>query len=113
MDFMGNKNLLESVFPSLKEGVTPVKKHSHLNEFILPNDVTITTHDTASAINAALLSILECMPDKNSNRNLVIGFDTKWNVSLLDHGAMKCSNIAIIQIAFEDPVYILQVTIDS
>lgn len=108
-DTMLDKNLLEAAFPSLRQGVTPVEKYSHLDEFFLPNNVTITTHDTASAINAALLLILDHVPDENSNENLVIGFDTKWNMSLSDHGVMKRGDIAIIQIAYQDRVYILQV----
>lgn len=109
-DTMLDKNLLESAFPSLREGVTPVEKYSHLDEFVLPNNVTITMHDTVSAINAALLSILDCMPDESSTTYLAIGFDTEWNFSLSDHGAMKRGSIAIVQIAHEDRVYILQVS---
>lgn len=108
-DTMLDKNLLEAAFPSLREGVTLVEKYSNLDEFCLPDDVTVTTHDTISAINAALLSILDHVPDESSNEDLVIGFDTEWNFSLSDHGAMKRGDIAIIQIAFKKRIYILQV----
>lgn len=110
-DTMLDKLFLETVFPSLREGVCPIEKYSQLEEYILPDSITITTHDTVAAINSILLPILDAIPDEDSDGYLVVGFDAEWNVSISDHGAMERGDVAIVQIAFEDNVYILQVCI--
>jgi hypothetical protein len=40
---------------------------------------------------------------------LVVGFDAEWNVTISDAGQHEHGEIAIVQIAYEKRVYILQV----
>ncbi|KIM37653.1 hypothetical protein M413DRAFT_49570, partial [Hebeloma cylindrosporum] len=40
-DNMSDKKFLEDCFPSLRQGVTPIEKHGHLEEFVIPSEVPI------------------------------------------------------------------------
>lgn len=108
-DNMSDRNLLESAFPSLRNGVTPVEKYSHLPPFSLPRNVTVNVYHTRSAIDAALSTIMDDIPSNESMKDLVIGFDVEWNVEMTDVGTFSRGEIAIAQIAYENRVYILQV----
>ena len=108
-DNMSDKSLLETAFPSLREGVAPVEKYSNLEPFALPEDVQVDVRDNESAINAALSTIINDLPTEASAPDLVIGFDAEWNVGVSDSGVFTRGEIAIIQIAYEKRVYILQV----
>ncbi len=62
-----------------------------------------------NAINVALSTIVNCIPVEEGEQDLVIGFDTEWNMRLEDNGQCERGIIATIQIAFEKRVEILQV----
>ncbi|EKM80528.1 hypothetical protein AGABI1DRAFT_91692 [Agaricus bisporus var. burnettii JB137-S8] len=77
-DNMIDKAFLEGIFPSLRQGVTPVEKYSQLEPFTIPSDINIYVKKTPSTINDAMRQILDNLEDEN--QKLVIGFDTEWNM---------------------------------
>lgn len=109
-DNMADKSFLESSFNSLREAVVPVEKYGNLEPFILPSDVQIFARTGDSAINAALSTILDQVPTDDSS-DLIVGYDSEWNFTLSDNGQQERGEIAIVQIAYEKRVYILQVSL--
>jgi hypothetical protein len=107
-DNIADKSFLESSFDSLREAVVPVEKYGNLEPFVLPSDVQIFVRTGDSAINAALSTIIDQVPTDDSS-DLVVGYDSEWNVTLSDTGQQERGEIAIVQIAYEKRVYILQV----
>ena len=61
-DNISDKKFLEDCFPSLRDSVTPVEKHGHLEEFIIPSDVPILIKNNTNAINDAMHTILDEIP---------------------------------------------------
>lgn len=108
-DNMSDKAFLESSFPSLRENLVPVERYSSLEPFVLPDDIQIHVKDEAAAINAVLSTILDDVPLEESEPDLVIGFDAEWNVSISDYGSFTRGKVAVVQIAYERHIYILQV----
>ncbi|KAF6759179.1 hypothetical protein DFP72DRAFT_1102402 [Ephemerocybe angulata] len=109
-DNITDRAFLETSFPSLRVGVTPVEKYGHLPAFTLPPGVTTLVRGEESAINVALSTILEHVPIGEDEDEVVVGFDCEWNVEGLGHGRVEQGDIAIVQLAFEDRVYILQIS---
>lgn len=107
-DNMSDKSLLESAFPSLRQNITAVEKYSHLEQFSLPDEVQVDVKNKDTAINAALSTIINDIPTNASEPDLVVGFDAEWNVGTTDGGAFTRGKIAVVQIAYEKRVYILQ-----
>jgi len=108
-DNMADKSFLESSFDSLRENVVPVEKYGNLEPFILPADVQIFVRTGDTAINAALSTIIDQVPMDDDGSELVVGFDSEWNITISDTGQHERGEIAIVQIAYEKRVYILQV----
>lgn len=108
MDNMSDKAFLESSFPSLRKDVVPIEKYGNLDLFSLPSTVQVTVLSEKSTINAALSTILDDVPIDESDKDLVIGFDAEWNV-WMDGAKFTRGDIAVVQIAYEARVYILQV----
>lgn len=107
-DNMSDKKFLEDCFPSLREGVTPVEKYGHLEELFVPSEVPILIKNTSEAINDAMRTILDDIPDDEGS--IVVGFDSEWNVEVSPQGKVtRRGRTAIIQIAYKDHIYILQV----
>ncbi|TFK45259.1 hypothetical protein OE88DRAFT_1594242, partial [Heliocybe sulcata] len=104
-DNMADKQFLEASFPSLRRDVIPVEKHAHLEPLQIPNDVQIYVRATAATIDAAVLSIIDRIPEDGY---LTVGFDTEWNVDLANPDAGR-SPPAIIQIAVGNQIHIFQV----
>ena len=88
--------------------VVPVEKHGNLEPFVLSSDVQIFVQTGDSAINAALSTIIDQVPTDDSS-DLIVRYDSEWNVILSDTGQQERGEIAIVQIAYEKRVYILQV----
>jgi hypothetical protein len=61
-DNISDKKFLEDCFPSLRRGVTPVEKHGHLEEFIIPSNIPILVKNNTNAINDAMRTILDDIP---------------------------------------------------
>ena len=60
-------------------------------------------------MNDAVRTILEDVPENEGC--VVVGFDSEWNVELASNGRVQQQGkMAIIQIAYESRVYILQVS---
>ncbi|KAJ7206804.1 hypothetical protein GGX14DRAFT_637030 [Mycena pura] len=107
-DNMVDKAMLEKNFPSLTEAVVPVDKYSHLPLFSTPDFVCApTVLDSETAINNAMRAILDDVPEGGQ---LVVGFDSEWNVDMTQYGRFGGrSPPAVVQIAYRDSVFILQV----
>ncbi|KAJ7060520.1 hypothetical protein C8F01DRAFT_951498, partial [Mycena amicta] len=101
-----DKNLLESVFPSLTKDVVPVNKHADKAVYNLPDNVQISISYSVLQITDAISGILHDLNSGNSNEKLVVGFDMEWNVNRNTPGQQPT---AIIQIAYKQTVHILQV----
>ena len=109
-DNISDKKFLEDCFPSLRQGVTPVEKYGHLEELVVPSSTPILVKNNPNAINDAMRTILDDIPQDQGS--IVIGFDSEWNVDVSAQGRItRCGRTAIIQIAYENRIYILQVTI--
>jgi len=106
---MADKSFLEAVFASLRDNVIPIEKYSCLEPFRLPADVRVEVKDEPAAVNAALLTILDDVPLEESDPDIVVGFDAEWNVSISDGGVYTRGEIAVVQIAYQRRVYIIQV----
>ena len=109
-DNISDKKFLEDCFPSLRQGVTPVEKYGHLEELVIPSSTPILVKNNPNAINDAMRTILDDIPQDQGS--IVIGFDSEWNVDVSAQGRItRHGRTAIIQIAYENRIYILQVTI--
>ena len=109
-DNMADKSFLESSFPSLRRGVIPVEKYGDLEPFVLPHDIQISVRREEQAINSALATIVNRVPVSEDAPDLIVGYDSEWNLAITSDGKHERGEIAIIQIAFERRVYILQVS---
>ncbi|KAJ7220545.1 hypothetical protein GGX14DRAFT_559337 [Mycena pura] len=107
-DNMVDKAMLEKIFPSLLEAVVPVDKYSHLSPFPTPAFVlNPKVLDCETDINNTMQAILEDVPEDG---HIVVGFDSEWNVDMTQYGRFGShSPPAVVQIAYKDSVFILQV----
>ncbi|KAF8241015.1 hypothetical protein L208DRAFT_2796 [Tricholoma matsutake] len=110
-DNMSDKSFLKSSFPSLRADVKPIDKYSHLEPFLLPADVKVCVYNDEQSINAALSMIINDVLEEESDPELALGYDSEWNFIISDNGRHERGEIAIIQIAYQKQVYILQVRI--
>lgn len=108
---MSDKSFLESLFPFLHADVKPIDKYSHLEPFLLLADVKVCVYNNEQSINAALSMIINDVPEEESDPELALGYDSEWNFIISDNGRHECGEITIIQIAYQEQVYILQVRI--
>ncbi|KAJ7586925.1 hypothetical protein C8J56DRAFT_1051224 [Mycena floridula] len=110
-DNMADKDFLERVFPSLRKDVVAVEKHSNLPTMTIPSDVLVCEPlKSVSEINEAMRSIIQLLPDEETGQYLAIGLDTEYNVDTSTRGYITGrGQTAIIQIACDKRVYILQV----
>ncbi len=99
-----DKQFLEQIFPSLTHNVVPVEKYSTLKALELPNGVETSLQSSASGIQEAIAKITD---DLNDTTCIVVGFDAEWNVDFEQNETGRPT--AIIQIAYEKWVHILQV----
>ena len=92
----------------------PVEKHDHLEPFELLDAfrTNIFVKNTASSINDAIRTIFEDIPEDKGC--VVVGFDSEWNVELApNQRVQQWGKTAVIQIAYQSRVYILQVSVKS
>ncbi|KAF8057819.1 hypothetical protein FPV67DRAFT_1394478, partial [Lyophyllum atratum] len=109
-DTMNDKNFLEKCFPSLQRDLIPIEKHSHLPPLRIPDTFNVSVKNSSIAIDDAMRTILELLPDDDSSTELVIGLDAEWNVELSDRGyVMGRGQTAILQVAHGSNIYILQI----
>jgi len=87
----------------------PVEKYGHLEPLLLPSEIEIHLRRGHNAINAAVSTILDCLPMDDTGEEIVVGYDCEWNCVVSDNGQVEKGEIAVIQIAHEKRVYILQV----
>ena len=107
-DNMVDKAMLEKIFISLRNDVVPVEKHAHLPLLDVPAYVlSPTILDSTTAINNTLRGVLDDVP---ADGCIVVVFDSEWNVDITPHGRLNHRGPpAVIQIAYKECVYILQV----
>lgn len=107
-DNIADKKFLEECFPSLRQGTTPVEKYGHLEELVIPSSITILVKNNTNAINDAMRTILDDIPQDDGS--IVVGFDSEWNVDVSVQGrVIRRGRTAIIQIAYKNRIYVLQV----
>ncbi|KAJ7715670.1 hypothetical protein B0H16DRAFT_1477191 [Mycena metata] len=82
-DNMIDKDFLERCFPSLRDGVVPVEKYSHLPTLEIPPDVSICVIKSVNEINTAMRTIIQDIPDNSNQQRIVIFLDSEWNVEFL------------------------------
>ncbi|KAH9475789.1 Werner syndrome ATP-dependent helicase-like protein [Psilocybe cubensis] len=106
-----DKAFLEDAWPSLRESVVPVEKYPDLEPLAVPTPpIAIFVKSTASAIDAAMASILDDLDPSHPDKKIVIGFDSEWNVEVSSNGhILHRGQTAIIQIAYKSSIYILQI----
>ncbi|KAF5381364.1 hypothetical protein D9615_008300 [Tricholomella constricta] len=86
-DNMADKEFLEKCFPSLRNDVVPVAlQYSHLQPLEIPSHFQISIKKTATAIDDAMRTILELLPEDDSSRTITIGLDAEWNVEVSQQG---------------------------
>uniref|UniRef100_A0A8H8CGB6 3'-5' exonuclease n=1 Tax=Psilocybe cubensis TaxID=181762 RepID=A0A8H8CGB6_PSICU len=108
-DNITDKAFLERCFPSLRAGVVPVEKYADLEPFELPPQVKLLPKDSPHSINDAARSILDDVPQDQGY--IAVGFDSEWNVELSSRGHVTHrGKTAIIQIAYQDCIYVLQIS---
>ncbi|KAL6304628.1 hypothetical protein BKA93DRAFT_718075, partial [Sparassis latifolia] len=106
-DNMSDKQFLKTSFPSLQENIVAVEKYAHLEQLVVPTGVSIFVKESSLAIDQAIFTIIDQV---NENNPITVGFDAEWNVDLSQ--AVQCeghARTAVIQIAFENRVYILKI----
>ncbi|KIM48835.1 hypothetical protein M413DRAFT_59520 [Hebeloma cylindrosporum] len=107
-DNMLDKKFLEDCFPSLRENVIPVEKYGHLEELKVPPEISIFIKNTRDTINDAMRTILDDVPQDDGV--IVIGLGSEWNVKVNSQGkVLRKGRTAVVQIAYENRIYILQV----
>lgn len=109
-DIQGDRQLLESSFKSsLLQDVVPVEAYDHLEKLTIPENVTIYVKKTKEEINEVCRSIIRDVGTDNDS-HVVLGFDSEWNVEIMARGRYQTHGpTAVIQLAYGDSVYLLQV----
>ncbi|KAG6875262.1 hypothetical protein C0992_004529 [Termitomyces sp. T32_za158] len=109
-DNMADKEFLEKCFPSLCCGVIPVEKYAELNPFTLPGHINVSVKKSERAIEDAMCTILDLLSDNDTTSSIVIGLDAEWNIETSESGYITGrGQTAIIQIALDSNIFILQV----
>jgi hypothetical protein len=109
-DNMSDKGFLKKSFPFLRTGVIPVEKYGDLEEHCLPPNVKIAVKSEPSSINAEMETILDDVPSDDPVAQIIVGFDLEWNIEVSVGGRVhKRGYTSVIQIAYKNQVYILQV----
>jgi len=113
---IADKGFLEGIYPSLREDVVPIEKYSNLEPLVVPPDIQVFLKNTRPSINDALSTILDDLPSANLENAapLVVGFDSEWNVEVSPNGNVyHRGKTAVVQIAYQTRIYILQVYIND
>lgn len=98
----GDKHELEHAFPSLSKGVVPVPDISALPRLAIPEKWSRYVLSSAFQIATRMNAILD-----SSSAEIILAMDMEWSVDLSTgmHG-----KVAILQIAFHETIFILQVS---
>ncbi|KAJ7132564.1 hypothetical protein C8R44DRAFT_871499 [Mycena epipterygia] len=109
-DNMADKPMLEKVFTSLLDKVTPVEKHAELPLFVDPEWVVRPSKlDDSTTINNVMRSILDDLPRANGNY-IVVGFGSEWNLDITPHGHLAQQGPpTVLQLAYKDQVHVVQI----
>lgn len=108
-DNMADKGMLQSCFESLLDDVVAVEKYAHLPTFTLPPAVSVSHLTTSTSMENVIRNIMEDLP--TAGGNIVVGFDTEWNVDVSPQGHVTGKGpTAIIQVAYRTAVYVLSVS---
>ncbi|KAJ7462855.1 hypothetical protein FB451DRAFT_989406, partial [Mycena latifolia] len=109
-DNMADKDFLERCFPSLREDVIAVEKHSHLEALEIPTTISVIIMDEVDKIDEAMRSILHDIPEDDEDSKLILFLDSEWNVETSPRGYVTGrGTTAILQLAYKDKIYIMQI----
>jgi hypothetical protein len=106
-DNMSDMDLLQTCFPSLKQGVTPVEKYNYLESMALPDDTRILILDNATGIDNAILHIMNSAA--SSGDQILFGLDLEYNIDQAPHRTTRGLPM-LLQIAHDKSVYLLRVS---
>ncbi|RDB16051.1 hypothetical protein Hypma_003473 [Hypsizygus marmoreus] len=82
-----------------------------LEPLSLPDDVHVFVKSTTLAIDDAIRTILEALSPDDDTMCIAVSFDSEWNVEMTTDGhIVGRGKTAVIQIAYEKRVYILQIS---
>lgn len=107
----GDRQLLESSFESslLKELVR-IEPHGHLEILRIPDDVQVRVIREEREIDLVCSRIIGELQGMAEGEDLVVGFDSEWNVDFVANDRFQHHGpTSIVQLAYKDTVYILQV----
>ena len=99
----GDKAELENIFPSLLRDVQPIPDQSSYPTLSCPPEWQITILSSSFQIESRLNSLME---DVSDDGELVVGLDMEWPV---DRSCSISGRVAVISIALEREIYLLQV----
>ncbi|KAJ7579953.1 hypothetical protein C8J56DRAFT_1058250 [Mycena floridula] len=104
----GDKRMLEESFPSLLQNMIPISASNNLSPAMITAPITVLS--TVTQMQDAALTLVERLP-KDENGRLIIGLDLEWNVDMVSRqqGIPDRRQTAILQIAYDDHVWIFQV----
>jgi len=105
---MSDKAFLEKCFPSLTVDVVPVDKYAKFPLLQLPPEIRVHIKSTATQMTSALACIQEKLAAMSQDEKIIIGFDMEWNVDLTP-GQYRKETTAVVAIAFENDIFVLQV----
>lgn len=107
----GDCQILENSFQSsLVKDVVAVEPYGHLEGLEIPENVTIDVRNTEEGINKACGGIIRDVDGMGVDEHAVVGFDSEWNVEFMANGRFQHHGpTAVVQLAYRDIVYILQV----
>ncbi len=65
-----------------------------------------------TAIDDAMWTIIQLLPNDDNSLHVVIGLDSEWNIETSDQGYVTGhGQTAVLQLAVEDHIFILQVNL--
>jgi hypothetical protein len=107
-DALSDQPMLERHFPSLTKDVIPISDTGDLPSFVVPVDVHVSVHRTATEIGDIIGTLIDQLPD---GEDLIVGLDAEWNVDLeaRRRGIPDPKRVAILQLAHGKRVWIFQV----
>jgi hypothetical protein len=104
-DSLSDKTVLEKIFLPLLKDVIPVSDNSDLPLCQIPDSYTILTLSSIYQINARLNELMNSLEGPLTTE-LHVGFDMEWSVDTIS-GIQ--GRVAVIQIAYEEHIYLIQV----
>ncbi|KAF8833122.1 hypothetical protein BDN67DRAFT_986235, partial [Paxillus ammoniavirescens] len=97
-----DKDCLLSIFPSLSTGVTPIPAVNDMSPLTLPSDWSSVLLTLTHQVNLHFNTIMNCHTDVNP---VVVGLSVQWPLDVMQD---ITGHVSLIQVAYEDVVYLIQ-----